>query len=99
MPSPTARTAAAALFPQRHRLGAHRVPHSELPPMGGLPENMGALGELETAYENSGRGIFYDDDGCEFAEEWSQEARAVVEKYLPEHAAGFCGALAVCGAR
>ncbi|HFC8536115.1 TPA: hypothetical protein ACFP4Y_000439 [Neisseria bacilliformis] len=52
--------------------------------------------ELETAYENSGRAIFCDDDGCGVAEAWSQEARAVVEQYLPEHAAGFCAALDVC---
>ncbi|EGF10794.1 hypothetical protein HMPREF9123_1465 [Neisseria bacilliformis ATCC BAA-1200] len=31
-------------FPNGIGYGAHRVPHSELPPMGGLPDNMGALG-------------------------------------------------------
>ena len=57
---------------------------------------LACLRELETAYENSRREIFRDDDGCGFAEAWLQEARAVVEQYLPEHAAGFCGALDVC---
>ena len=33
-------------FPNGIGYGAHRVPLSELPPMGGLPENMGALGEF-----------------------------------------------------
>ena len=31
-------------FPNGIGYGAHRVPHSKLPPMGGLPDNMGALG-------------------------------------------------------
>ena len=60
---------------------------------------LAALHELETAYEGSGREIFCDVGDGGFAEEWSQDARAVVEKHLPDHAAGFCGALAVCGAR
>ena len=33
-------------FPNGIGYVAHRVPRSELPPMGGLPENMGALGEF-----------------------------------------------------
>ena len=46
-------------FPNDIGYGAHRVPRSELPPMGGLPENMGALdgfyrhtriGELSDSY-------------------------------------------------
>ena len=72
-----------------------RVPVA--PSLTGFMQTLVALRELETAYENSGREIFYDDDGCEFAKAWSQEARAVVEQYLPEHVAGFCGALEVCG--
>ena len=72
---------------------------SVAPSLASFMQTLAALRELETAYENSGRGIFYDDDGCEFAKERSQEARAVVEKHLPDHTAGFCGALAVCGAR
>lgn len=63
--------------------------------LAGFMQTLAALRELETAYENSGRAIFCD-DGYGFAEAWSQEARAVVEQYLPEHAAGFCAALDVC---
>ena len=33
-------------FPNGIGYGAHRVLHSELPAMGSLPENMGALGEF-----------------------------------------------------
>ncbi|WP_315359547.1 hypothetical protein [Neisseria bacilliformis] len=70
-----------------------RVPVA--PGLASFMETLAALRELETAYENSGRAIFCD-DGYGFAEAWSQEARAVVEQYLPEHAAGFCAALDVC---
>ena len=71
-----------------------RVPVA--PGLAAFMETLAALRELETAYENSGRAIFCDEDGCGFAEAWSQEVRAVVEKYLPEHAAGVCAALDVC---
>ena len=68
---------------------------SVAPSLAAFMDTLAALRELETAYEGSGREIFCDGG---FAEEWSQDARAVVEKHLPDHAAGFCGALAVCGA-
>ena len=68
---------------------------SVAPSLAAFMDTLAALRELETAYEGSGREIFCDGG---FAEEWSQDARAVVEKHLPEHVARFCGALAVCGA-
>ena len=81
-------------------LAAHGLRHAGqartiVPSLAGFMETLAALRELETAYENSGRAIFCD-DGYGFAEAWSQEARAVVEQHLPEHAAGFCAALDVC---
>ena len=73
----------------------NRVPVA--PSLASFMQTLAALRELEMAYENSGRAIFCDDDEYEFAEAWSQDARAVVEQYLPEHVEGFCGALEVCG--
>ena len=72
---------------------------SVAPSLAAFMDTLAALRELETAYEGSEREIFCDVGDGGFAEEWSQDARAVVEKHLPDHAAGFCGALAVCGAR
>ncbi len=65
------------------------------PSLAGFMQTLVALRELETAYKNSGRAIFDDGDDWVFSEEWSQEAQALVQKYLPEHAAGFSEALEV----
>ena len=40
-------------FPNGIGYGAHRVPHSELPPMGGLPDNMGVRWAGSTAISAS----------------------------------------------
>ena len=62
---------------------------SVAPSLAAFMDTLAALRELETAYEGSGRKIFCDVGDGGFAEEWSQDARAVVEKYLPEHRRGF----------
>lgn len=69
---------------------ANRV--SVAPSLAQFMETLVALRALENTYRNSGRET--EEDGI-LTEEWSRDARALVEKYLPEHAAGFLEALEV----
>ena len=64
---------------------------SVAPSLAAFMDTLAALRELETAYEGSGREIFCDGADGGFSDAWSREARAVVEKHLPEHRRGFAG--------